>query len=284
MDLVTTGHPILIQKASGEQEPFDVNKLKASLHKAGARDDIIAEIVADIEAWVYPGVSTGKIYTRAYKLYKQKNGFGALRYKLKMAMFGMGPSGHPFEQFVGELFRRQDYHVEVAQVLQGAAITHEMDVIATKDKVQNLMECKYSHDQGKHVSIQVPLYVYSRVNDIIEKRRQDSSFNDISFVPWVVTNTRFSGDSIAYSLSKGINLLGWDYPRDNSLKNLIERERLYPITILTHLGKQDLQLLMAEGIVTCAQLQRQTHKLEQLGISHNKQRSVMRELESLAEV
>ncbi|MFW6352747.1 MAG: ATP cone domain-containing protein, partial [Bacteroidota bacterium] len=53
---------ILIQKKSGETEPFDVSKLKASLRKAGAADDVIEKIAADIENRVYDGVTTDKIY------------------------------------------------------------------------------------------------------------------------------------------------------------------------------------------------------------------------------
>ena len=63
---------IIIKKKSGETEPFDVSKLKASLKNAGADDDTINEIAADIEKWVYNGVTTGKIYARAYKMFRRK--------------------------------------------------------------------------------------------------------------------------------------------------------------------------------------------------------------------
>ncbi|MDZ4182317.1 MAG: restriction endonuclease, partial [Candidatus Cloacimonadaceae bacterium] len=208
---------VTIKKASGDTEAFDVGKLKSSLKKAGAAETVINEIVNDIENWVYDGVSTRKIYSRAYKMLRQQNGSGALLYKLKMAINSLGPSGFPFEQFIGELFKVHGYEVKVGQVLEGISITHEMDVIATKGKEHNLIECKFSPNQGKHISIQVPLYVHSRVDDIVEKLHQDPHYKDTTFVAWVVTNARFSSDSIAYSRSKGIHLLGWDYPADNSL-------------------------------------------------------------------
>jgi len=103
----------IINKANGEKEAFDVSKLKASLKNAGADDDTINEIAADIESWVYDGVTTGKIYTRAYKMFRRKKGSGALRYKLKKALYLMGPTGYPFEYFIGELFKRQGYEVQV---------------------------------------------------------------------------------------------------------------------------------------------------------------------------
>lgn len=284
METKQSKHEVIIKKASGETEAFDVNKLKTSLKNARAGDDAISEIVADIESWVYDGATTAKIYARAYKMFRQISASGALLYKLKMALNSMGPSGYPFEHFIGELFKVQGYEVKVGQIVQGASISHEMDVIATKDKEQNLMECKFSHNQGKSVSIQVPLYVHSRVNDIVEKLQQEERYKDISFTAWIVTNGRFSPDSIEYSRLKKINLLGWDFPKDRGLKHLMERERMFPITILTHLNKDEKQKLMAEGIVTCAQLMKQPGKLDQLGLNEDDQRSVVKELEALSEL
>jgi len=156
-----------------------------------------------------------------------------------------------------------------------------MDVIATKNKEQNLMECKFSHNQGNQLSIQVPLYVYSRINDIVEKRQQQKEYKGFTFIPWVVTNARFSSDSIEYSRCKGIKLLGWDYPKDNALKDMIEREKMFPITILKHLNKKEKQQLMVNGIVTCTQLRNELNRLKQMGLSEKKQSFVKNELEEL---
>ncbi|MFP4289962.1 MAG: ATP cone domain-containing protein, partial [Bacteroidales bacterium] len=199
---------ILIQKKSGETEPFDVSKLKASLRKAGAADDVIEKIAADIENRVYDGVTTDKIYAHAYKMFRRQSGNQASRYKLKKSLFSMGPTGYPFEYLIGEIFKRQGYKVEVGQVVDGVTITHEIDVIATKNGEQHLMECKFTRDQGNRLSVQVPLYVHSRVNDIVEKRRQQEQYKNLSFTPWVVTNARFSSDSMEYSKCKGLKLLG----------------------------------------------------------------------------
>lgn len=273
---------IMIKKASGETEPFDVNKLKASLMNAGAGEDTITEIVIDIQHWVHSGVTTHKIYSRAFKLFKQISTSGALLYNLKKAIIDMGPSGFPFEHYIGEIFRRQGYIVEVGKVVQGLCITHEMDVIASRDQEQILAECKFSVKQGSSVSIQVPLYVHSRVNDIVEKYRQDKHYQDTSFSVWIVSNGRFSPDSIAYSKCKGIKLMGWDYPRNHALKDIIEREKMFPITILSNLSKNEKKDLMASGVVTCAQLLDQAAKLEKLGMSRKRQNAVVIELEALA--
>ena len=193
----------------------------------------------------------------------------------------MGPTGYPFEHLIGELFKRQGYEIEVGQVVDGVTITHEIDVIATKNTQQHLMECKFAHDQGNRLSVQVPLYVHSRVNDIVEKRRQEEQYKDLSFTPWVVTNARFSSDSLEYSRCKGINLLGWDYPKGNALKDLIDREKIFPVTLLRHLNKKEKQQLMEKGIVTCAQLSEKPILLKELGLSKKKQQSVANELKEI---
>lgn len=272
-----------IKKASGETELFDVAKLKASLQNAGAVENIITEIAADIEEWIYEGVTTKKIYAHAYKLLQRKSGSRALRYKLKKALFKLGPTGYPFEHFIGELFKKQGYETEVGQILEGRCVSHEMDVIATKDSIQYLMECKFAHDQGNRLSIQVPLYVRSRVDDIIEKRMQMPEYKDVTFSAWVVTNARFSAESIQYSKCKEMNLLGWDYPKGNGLKEIIERVNIFPITILSHLAKKEKQQLMEQGIVTCEQLLNDPTFLDSLRLSKRMQRNVLKELDEVTE-
>jgi hypothetical protein len=273
---------VMITKASGHTEPFDINKLKASLQNAGAKEDAITEVVNDIHNWVHEGVTTRKLYSRAFSILKRISTSGALLYKLKQAIIDMGPSGFPFEHFIGEIFRRWGYEVMVGIVMEGASIYHEMDVIANKDQEHILAECKFSIKQGHSVSIQVPLYVHSRVDDIVEKLQQDEMNQGLNFTAWIVTNGRFSPDSIAYSKRKGIHLMGWDYPRNHALKDVIEREKMFPITILSNLNLNEKKALMAQGIVTCAQLLQHREKLDRLGFSKKKHGSIIGELEALA--
>ena len=183
---------IPIVKASGEKELFSVQKLEHSLHNAGADKTTIDFIVNQISTWISPGISTKDIYKRAFQLlYKEQNS-SATRYKLKQAIMELGPTGYPFERFVGHLMEAQGFKTEVGVIIQGHCVTHEIDVIATRNNSQFLVECKYSSDQGKNISVQVPLYVRSRVNDIVHKRKYMPEYESISFSAWIVTNTRFS--------------------------------------------------------------------------------------------
>ena len=272
---------ILIKKASGDDELFATDKLQRSLRNAGAEEATILKIVADIEDWIYSGVTTKQIYSRAFLILRRERTTVAMRYKLKQAIIELGPSGYPFESFIGQLFEKQGFEIEVGVVVDGYCVTHEMDVIATHNKIQNLVECKYHKDQGKQVSVQVPLYVHSRVNDIIRKRQELPEYQGLSFSGWIVTNTSFSLDSIKYSTCNGLKLLAWDYPRGKGLKYIIEHLGIYPLTILHHLTKKEKDYLMKKGIVTCAQLQKDQELLNTFQFSTKKMTSLLAELEAI---
>jgi len=269
---------ILIKKASGEDEAFVTDKLERSLRNAGAENVIIKKIVADIEDWIYEGVTTKKIYARAFSILRRERTSAAIRYKLKQAIIALGPTGYPFENYIGQLFEKQGYTTEVGVVVEGHCVTHEMDVIATRDNMQHLVECKYHKDQGKQVSVQVPLYVRSRVNDIIQKRKELPEYQGLNFVGWVVTNTGFSADSIQYGKCSGLRLLAWDYPKDKGLKYVIEDLKIYPLTILHQLTKKQKDYLMNQGIVTCSQLFKDMDSLNVFSLSKKKHTALLEEL------
>ena len=121
---------IFITKASGESVPFSADKLKLSLERAGANEDEIDRIIEEISSELYEGISTKKIYRTAFNLLKKDSGHLAAKYHLKRAIMELGPSGYPFEKFIGEILRYQGYKTTVGEIVQGKCVNHEIDVIA----------------------------------------------------------------------------------------------------------------------------------------------------------
>ncbi|PWD98059.1 restriction endonuclease [Marinilabilia rubra] len=273
----------IIQKASGEEQPFDPGKLKYSLQRSGADSHIIEEVANDIIHWIQPGTSTRQIYTRAFRLLRKKRRSMAARYSLKKAIMELGPSGYPFEQFVGHLFKCKGFDVQVGQVVNGKCVTHEVDVIASNHKNQHLVECKYHNSQGKFSSVQVPLYIRSRVNDIIETRKALPEYKDFTFHGWVVTNTRFTTDAMAFGKCSGLNLMSWDFPDNDSLKVLTEKHRAFPVTALTQLTKAQKQFLLKKGVVLCEELKENKELLHTLQISERKITGIIDEAKDLCD-
>src|SRR5690554_3727279 len=243
-----------VLKASGETEPFSTAKLISSLKSSGAGQDEIEQVADELINWVYDGITTRQIYKRAYELLQIKRIQLGSRYKLKKAIMELGPTGFPFEYFVARIFEIMGFTTQTGQIMKGCCVAHEMDVIAIRNHEEHLVECKYSQNPGKIVSVQVPLYVRSRIDDIIKHQKELPEYNGFTFHGWVATNTRFSSDAVDYSKCSGLNLIGWDYPQGNGMKDIIDREKIYPITVLTYLTQKQKQYLLNNGIVICRQI------------------------------
>ena len=272
---------IQITKATGEKESFQSEKLTESLKRAGANEKLIADIVAEVENWLTEGVSTKKIYAKAFNLLRKKRRSFAARYSLKNALMDLGPTGYPFEQFVGQIFAIQGFDTMVGQLVQGQCVQHEVDVVASQNHTQYLVECKFYNTQDKHANVQVPLYIRSRVNDIEAKRKQLPEFNGYTFYGWIVTNTRFTTDAMDFGKCSGLHLVSWDYPKGHSLKDMIDKYRMFPITTLTELNKREKQQLMDKGVVLCRQVVSNPKVLEDIGIKKPKITKVLDEANDL---
>ncbi|GAB4408208.1 MAG: hypothetical protein OHK0039_11130 [Bacteroidia bacterium] len=273
----------LITKASGAQVPFDRSKLAASLSRAGALPETVDAIVAEIEAELLPGMETGRIYHKAFALLRRQSRPTAARYKLKRAIQEMGPTGFPFEKFVGELLRARGYTVQVGQVMAGACVSHEVDVLADNAERRLAIECKFGNSRDKKIDIKTALYVHARVLDLARGWHQTPNLAHKQVEAWIVTNGVFSSDAIKYGACAGMNLVSWDYPARGNLKDLVEQPGLYPLTILVSLTKAEKQYLLDQGIVLGADLQRHPEWLDPLHLSKNKRRNVLDELDALCQ-
>jgi len=271
----------IIRKASGEKEPFSFSKLESSLRRAGAKDDIIDSIKDKIGELLYDGITTREIYKKAFELLRKERRSMAARYSLKKAIMQLGPTGYPFEHFVAQVLAAQGYKTKTGEILQGHCVTHEIDVIATKNNRQYLIECKYYNSQGKHCGVQIPLYIRSRVDDIIKKREQLSRFENYDFQGWVVTNTRFTKDAVDYGLCAGLYMISWSFPEKNSLKDMIEKHNIFPVTVLTQLTKKNKEYLLENGIVLCRQLQKNPDILNAFSLKEKKKQNILKEVNDL---
>lgn len=271
--------PFDVIKATGEREAFDLSKLKGSLGNAGAQPDIINSVINDLEkkGLFADGMSTKKIYREAYRLLKQKSARIAGRYKLKEALLGLGPSGYPFEIFISELFYKLGYETKVGRVINGECVSHEVDVIATKDNEHLTIECKFHNRQNHSCNVTIPLYVRSRFVDIKNAYIRQSELKHKDHTGWVVTNTRFTTDAIEYSDCIGLKLLSWSHPKHNGLKDLIGRAGLHPITCLSEIDKSEKRLLLKNDVVLAKQICEDINKLLKLGIKRDRAERIHKE-------
>lgn len=273
-----------IIKSSGLITKFSENKLKNSLLKSGADTSTIQHILETVKDELYPGISTREIYNRAFSMLKKKKPVYASKYKLKKAIYELGPTGYPFENFIGALLRYSGYKINLRKIVQGKCVDHEIDIVAIKNGKKVFAECKFHSDEGRYCDVKIPLYVSSRYRDILNNLKGGSHKQEMPNECWVVTNTRFTKDALAFGKCANLHLLSWDYPHTNSLKELIDRLSLYPITVSTLLTNREKQFLLSREVVLIRQLLNDTFYLDHLGVSEIRKNKIVKEIKSLINI
>ncbi|OGG50432.1 ATPase [Candidatus Kaiserbacteria bacterium RIFCSPHIGHO2_01_FULL_54_36b] len=247
----TQSKQIRIVKASGETELFAESKLRASLKRAGASEGSINSVVHDVTDRLHEGMTTKDIYSRAFSHLRRKDRPTAGRYHLRMALMEFGPSGHPFEKFVGELLKAEGFDVEVARIVQGVCVKHEVDVVATRGDRHVMVECKFHNQPGLRSDVKISLYVQARFEDVERQWKKQPNHGEKFHEVWLVTNTKLTTDATRYAECVGMHALGWSYPSTGSLEQLVERYGLHPVTCLTLLNRMQKQEMMRQGFILC---------------------------------
>jgi len=271
---------ILITKADGEQEPFDPLKLDASLVRAGASPAMRKRITTRIMQDLRPGMTTSEIYRHAYDiLEREEEQPVAARYSIKRALFSLGPSGFPFEQFLAEVLRAHGWKARTGVALTGRCAPHEVDVFAEKEGRRIGIEAKFHNEAGGKTDIKDALYVKARFEDLRNTPDESSRLTE----GWLVTNTTFTRNAVRYAQCSGLTLLAWDYPRENNLLRMIEDARVHPLTCLTTLSESEKRRLLDSKVVLCRHVAT-PHLLKEYGIKPARVPQVLEEAKRLCSV
>lgn len=227
-------------KADGTVEPFTEEKVVESLLRAGATPQLAYKIITKIKPHLYQNIPTFQIYSSVMKTLKKEQKDVADRYNLKEAILELGPSGYPFEKFVAGILEKIGFQVEINKIIMGKCVSHEIDIVAKRDKKTFMVECKFHNQHGSKTEIKSALYSFARFLDIKEK-----GFD----TPWLITNTKVTQEVRAYSACVGIEVTSWDYPETKSLREIVDKSGLHPITSLTSLSKKQRQSYLEQGII-----------------------------------
>lgn len=220
-----------VQNLSGKKEPFSSQKVYRSARNAGADKALALQITKAVEKIAYPNIKTREIFKEVKRLLRQHNFKASLKFDLKNAMRRLGPTGFPFEKYVKSILENNGFRTRINIYVKGRCCTHEIDFIAEKGETVYLGECKYRNLPETLVGLNIALSNYARFLDL----KQGSFFDKFSgkkIESILVTNAKFTGQSVAYSKCMDVKLLGWKYPKKQGLEKIIEQNKLYPITIL----------------------------------------------------
>lgn len=265
---------VTVIKASGQKEPFSEIKVRNSINRAGIQKDLQEEVLRHIKTRIYENIHTSEIYKHIIEfLESSPQPFNKTRYALKQAIMDLGPTGYPFEDYVAEILKTKGYQTQVRQNLKGECVSHEVDIIAEKEGQKIMVEAKFHNSAGVKSDVHVSLYTKARFDDLKDNYNLDEA--------WIVTNTKVTTDGIEYALCNGIKIIGWNYPENGSLRELVEKAKLYPITALQSLSQSQKQLLLLHGTVLCKKVCQNLNIIKNLDLPIEKHEKAVSELEFL---
>ncbi|QQT55960.1 restriction endonuclease [Sphingobacterium multivorum] len=270
-----------IKKYSGELVPFNGESLRHSLSRSGANADQVNQVYDKVLNEIYDGISTRELYQLAFDTLKTVRNSFAARYSLKKALRELGPEGFYFEKYIAHLLRSIGYESTTGQTVQGHAVSHELDVVAYKDGKLITAECKFRNDIDAKISVTTPMYYLSRFNDISNIKYQFFG-KQLQFQEgWLITNAYFTSDSIDFAKYYNINLLSWDYPKENSIKKRVDKAVFYPVTCLTTLSDLEEQQLLKNQLILVKDIVSNPEKLDLLNLTKERKEKVLNEAREL---
>lgn len=232
-----TEEPLYVINLAGQKEPFSWKKVFSSARRAGSSKELAKKIADEISLLAYPGISTALIHEEVLKRLRESELKAGIRFSLKKAIQRLGPTGFPFEKYVGALFENQGWQVFLNQQLKGYCLTYEIDFLAEKEKELFIGECKFRHALAKQkIPSEIILENYAKFLDLKKGelfKTPAFSQKEINFI--LVTDAKFTHRSQKFAQCYHLELLGWRYPQERGLEYLIESQNLYPITILPSL-------------------------------------------------
>jgi len=264
-------------KESGEKEVYNKEKFCSSLREAGAEEGMVQNVCTLLEKDLTTDITTSEIFRRASKYLHGENIHVAARYNLKRGIQNLGPAGFHFEHLVEVILQTLGFQTKRNQILDGQCVSHEVDVLGEKDGTIYILEAKYHNQYGVKSHIDDVIYAEGRMEDICRKNPSKS------FKVWLVTNTKFTEKAINYGRCRNLKLTGWNYPKGESLEELISFHLLYPITVLPSVEKYELEQFAKNNLMLARDLAPYpTHDIvEKFSISQDKAEKIIREVHAL---
>jgi hypothetical protein len=275
---------IIVKKSEGGEELFESQKLINSLKKAGVAESKINQILSEVETYLHPEITSNEIYKIAFSKLKKEGSASAVRYSLRRSLLSLGPTGFPFEVYVSKLFENQGYKTETGQILKGYCVDHEIDVVAWNEDELILIETKFHNQLDLKTDLKVALYVKARFDDL---KNEYFNFSEKPQKPnkiIILNNTKFTAQALQYAKCSGVDLIGWDFPKNKNLYRLIEDTGMYPLVSLTSLSKEDKIKLIQSGLFDAKSLREKSEILNNIGLSEKKIQKILDEVKEVCNI
>jgi hypothetical protein len=249
---------IQIIKANGEPSVFNPQKVLGSIQRTGADEATAKAVLHEIEKNLKDGMHTKEIYQMVREELKRQQPWAAARYNLRDAINRMGPAGYNFEKYVASVLDAYGYVTDTPGSFQGACVSHETDVTAEKDGRRIFIEAKFRRDYNGTVNIKDTLATWARFLDLVDGSKIGlcPHFDEV----WIVTNARFTDQSLKFGHCKNMKMVGWNHPSENSFAHMVDINALYPITIIDGLSPKEITNFAKANIMLCREISQKTQE------------------------
>lgn len=222
---------VYVIKINGEKAPFDKEKVMRTCQRAGVSKENARKIADEVKSKIYDGITTKEILKMVLKLLEEEHPKHSSKYQLREAISKLDPEEHEFEKYISKLFRAHGYNTQWNKIIQGECIEHQIDVIVEKNGKKWLVECKHRINPHRMCGLGTVLTTWAVIDDI-RKATENGIIKENYENLWLIVNTKFSEHAVRYAKAKNILLMGWNYPDEGSLRNMIEDKKMEPVTIL----------------------------------------------------
>ncbi|MCW3982781.1 MAG: ATP cone domain-containing protein [Candidatus Bathyarchaeota archaeon] len=259
---------VSVTKANGTKQPYDPEKIIQTCLRLGASHKEALQIEQKIARKLYDGISTQKILQLIFTLMRKSKPAVRHLFDLRRGISLMA-SKPEFEVYVRTILAQSGFAVQPNTVLRGLCGEHEVDAIAQKDGVTYLVEVKHHVNYHALTGLDESRIARAIIEDVTEGYQNGTSTLKVDRA-MIVTNTRFSDHALAYGSCRGILQIGWASPEGFSLKETINKYKLYPLSCLRGVKVETRLRLVEAGIVLIKQLlQQDAHYLERkLGLPY----------------
>jgi len=239
---------VYVIKANGEKAPFEKERIVKTCKRSGVPNDIARSIADEVASKVYEGMQTSEILDMVLERLKKYEAHHYHKYQLKEAIAALEPNFNEFEKYTEHLLRALGYKTKWNLIIKGECVEHQIDVLAEKDGVAYMVECKHHINPHRWCGLGTMLQTWAAFDDIYQGKNE----RNLQAV-WLVTNTKFSAHAVRYGTAKKMIMTGWNYPAKQSLRDMIEKGSLYPITVL-HTEKEGREEFSNAGILLLQEL------------------------------
>lgn len=132
-----------------------------------------------------------------------------------------------------------------------------------------MIEAKYHNLPGNTTNVHIALYTKARFEDV-------KDINQLTHA-WIVTNTHITQDALVFAKCANIRVISWAYPEGESLRDIIEKNKIHPITQLSSLSFSQMQQLLTHHTVLCKDIAANPSVLDILQLPKQQKDDVLQE-------